>query len=134
MAYRYLYYLGVALVAGFIVVATQAFATGTVIWLAFSAGALFTLGGLAMLPRPGRTHRAIAAATCVLGILIVIEALLSSGSTTIWLSFAGALGVLALAIAGLTAHELSTERVVHSLEVSPGRPAEAEHEPSGMTV
>ncbi len=35
-----------------------------------------------------------------------------------WLSFAGALGVLALSLIGLTVHELSTERVVHSLEVS----------------
>lgn len=132
MAYRYISYLGIALVAGFIVVATQAFATGTVMWLAFAAGVLFTLGGLAMLPPPGRMHRTIAAATCVLGGLIVIEALLSSGSTTIWFSFAGALGILALAIAGLTAHELSTERVVHSLEVSPGVPTEAARERAGM--
>jgi hypothetical protein len=132
MSYRYLSYLGIALVAGFIVVATQAFATGTVTWLAFAAGVLFTLGGLAMMSRPGRPFRATAAATSVLGALIVIEALLSSGTTMIWLSFAGALGVLGLAIAGLSLHELSTERVVHSLEVSPGRPAEADRERAGM--
>lgn len=133
MSYRYLSYLGTALVAGFIVVATQAFATGTVMWLAFAAGVLFILGGLAMAPRPGRAHRAIGAATGVLGALIVIEALLSAGSTMVWLSFAGALGVLALAIAGLSVHELSTERVVHSFEVSPDRRAEAERERAAMS-
>jgi hypothetical protein len=49
----------------------------------------------------------------------VIESLLSLGSTLVWLSFAGGLAVTGLALVGLTLHELSVERVVHSLEVSP---------------
>lgn len=124
MVYRYLSYLGFALVAGFIVVATQAFATGTVMWLAFAAGVIFALGGVVSFPQSGQAHRAIGLGIGVLGALIIIEALLSGGTTMIWLSFAGALGVVGLAIAGLTVHELSTERVVHSLEVSPARPGE----------
>ena len=33
-----------------------------------------------------------------------------------WITFGAAAGMLGLAIAGLTVHELTTERVVHSLE------------------
>ncbi len=123
MTLRYFSNLVLALLAGFIVVVTQAFASSTVGWLAFAAGVVFVLAGTAMLPRPGWLHRALSAATAGLGVLIIIESLLASGSTVIWLSFAGALGVLGLAIAGLTAHELSTERVVHSFEVAPNRAA-----------
>jgi hypothetical protein len=36
------------------------------------------------------------------------------------LTFAGGVAVVILAIAGLTAHELSTERIVHSLEMPSG--------------
>jgi hypothetical protein len=123
MTLRYFSNLGLALLAGFVVVATQAFAAPTVEWLTFAAGVAFALAGAAMLPRRGGVHRALNGATAVLGGLIIIESLLTAGSTTVWLSFAGGLGVLAVAIAGLTVHELSTERVVHSLEVAPsGRP------------
>jgi hypothetical protein len=38
-----------------------------------------------------------------------------------WLGFAAALAIGLLAVAGLIAHELSTERVVHSLAVSERR-------------
>lgn len=123
MILRYYYNLALALLAGFIVVVTQAFATTTVGWLAFAAGVVFVLAGVAMASRPGGAQRALSGATAVLGALIIIESLLASGGAVIWLSFAGALGVLALAIAGLTVHELSTERVVHSIEVAPSEAA-----------
>lgn len=35
----------------------------------------------------------------------------------LWLGFAAAAALVAIAVFGLTAHELTTERVVHSLEV-----------------
>jgi hypothetical protein len=117
MTLRYFSYLALALVAGFIVVVTQAFSGATVEWLTLAAGILFALTGAAMLPRPGVVHRALNTAIMVLGGLMIIETLLTAGSIS--LSFAGALAVLSAAIVGLTAHELSTERVVHSLEVAP---------------
>ena len=40
-----------------------------------------------------------------------------SAGTSRWLTFADALGLIVAALAGLAVHELSTERVVHSLEV-----------------
>ncbi len=118
---RYSSYLVTALVAGFIVVVSQAFAPSTAAWIAFGAGVFFIVAASIRMLEPGIVHRLVHGSIGILGILIVIEALLASGSTVVWLSFAGALGVLALALIGLTVHELSTERVVHSLEVSSTR-------------
>jgi hypothetical protein len=39
-----------------------------------------------------------------------------SGTLMAWLTFGAAAGIVAIGVAGLIAHELSTERVVHSLE------------------
>jgi hypothetical protein len=45
-------------------------------------------------------------------------------TTVVWLGFASACAFVLLGVAGLTAHELTTERVVHSLAVErePRRP------------
>jgi hypothetical protein len=43
-----------------------------------------------------------------------------SGTRLTWLVFAGAIAVGALALADLTAHEASTEKVVHQLVVHDG--------------
>lgn len=115
---RYASYLVTALVAGFIVVVTQAFAPSTAAWIAFGAGVFFICAAVGQAAWTTLAHRLVQLGTLVLGILIVIESLLATGSSVQWLSFAGALGVLALSLIGLTIHELSTERVVHSLEVS----------------
>jgi hypothetical protein len=115
---RFASYLVTALVAGFIVVVTQAFTPSTVAWIAFGAGVFFIAFALGQATWTTLTHRLVQLGTLVLGVLIVIESLLATGSSVQWLSFAGALGVLALSLIGLTIHELSTERVVHSLEVS----------------
>jgi hypothetical protein len=115
---RYASYLVTALVAGFIVVVTQGFAPSTAGWIAFGAGVFFIVSAFGEALWTTLTHRLVQFGILVLGVLIVIESLLASGSAVQWLSFAGALGVLALSLIGLTIHELSTERVVHSLEVS----------------
>lgn len=115
---RYASYLVTALVAGFIVVVTQGFAPSTAAWIAFGAGVFFIVSAFGEALWTTLAHRLVQFGILVLGVLIVIESLLASGSTVQWLSFAGALGVLALSLIGLTIHELSTERVVHSLEVA----------------
>lgn len=115
---RYGSYLLTALVAGLIVVVTQAFSPSTTAWITFGGGIFFIASaGLAAI-RTGLVHRLVYLGCGVLGALMVIESLLASGSTVEWLSFAGALGVLGLALTGLTVHELSSERVVHSFELS----------------
>ena len=118
---RYGSYLLMALVAGFVVVASHAFLPGTVGWITFGAGVFFIVAATLRLADSGLIHRLTAGGIQALGILIVIEALLAAGSTVVWLSFAGGLAVLALTLIGLTVHELSTERVVHSLELSSTR-------------
>lgn len=115
---RYGSYLVTALIAGFVVVATQAFSPSTAGWIAFGAGVFFVVSAVGEAFWTTLAHRMVLLATGTLGVLIVIESLLASGSSLQWLSFAGALGVLACSLIGLTLHELSTERVVHSLEVS----------------
>jgi hypothetical protein len=53
-----------------------------------------------------------------LGIWTVVSSLVFSGATVGWLIFANALGLVAIALVELAVHEVSTERVVHTLVVS----------------
>ncbi len=116
-------YMVTALVAGFIVVATQAFSPSTAGWLAFAAGIFFIVTAAGQFIWTTVVHRLLQLGTALLGALMVIESLLATGTSVQWLSFAGAAAVVALSLIGLTIHELSTERVVHSLEVSGERNA-----------
>lgn len=119
MSMRYLSNLVLALVAGFIVVISQSFGANTVGWLAFAGGITFlVLGILGGVVDHAPAGIALAVATAVLGIWTIVESLVFGGSPVIWVSFGDALGVLGLAIIALTRHELTTERVVHQLEVS----------------
>ena len=54
----------------------------------------------------------------VLAAWTIVESLVFDGATMTWITFGVAAGLLGLALAGLTAHELTTERVVHSLDRS----------------
>jgi hypothetical protein len=69
--------------------------------------------------RPIGVQRALDAALAVLGIWSIVEAIVFDGSTLEWVSFATAIIGAAIATVGLTLHELSTERVVHELSVTP---------------
>src|SRR6266480_1925464 len=54
----------------------------------------------------------------------LVAALAFSGTLLTWLIFADALAVGVLALADLTAHEATTEKVVHQLDVHDGTTAE----------
>lgn len=122
---RYLSNLALMLGAGFLVVATQAFAPGTVMWLTFAIAIGATLIGTWMIFGPARTgyQRVIGGLVSVLGAWTIVASLVFAPATVLWLGFASALGFVALGVSGLTIHELTTERVVHSIEV--------EHAPMG---
>lgn len=122
MSIRYSTYLAFSLAAGFIVLVTQAFDVTGARWITFAGGVGFAIVGSAMLARRGLAHRTINASISTLGVLMVIETLIASSGAMLALSLAGGLGVLVLALAGLTVHEISTERVVHSIEVAPAKP------------
>jgi hypothetical protein len=109
MSINYLTGALLALLGGFVVVATQAFTADVLSWLAFGvAAAIISVIVLAQLDRSrGWVQRGLDVATlCVSGLMLAF-AIAESGSTVIWLSFAFALGIVALAFAGLTVHEVA---------------------------
>jgi len=118
MSTRYFSNLVLALIGGFLVVATMAFAPLTAAWLTFgiAVGAtvisLYMVGFEKTLPQ-----RILGGLLAILGAWTIVASLVFAPTTVVWLGFASAIAFVALAVAGLTIHELSTERVVHSLEV-----------------
>ncbi len=118
MSTRYATSIVLALAAGFVIVATFAFSPNVAGWIAFAVTGVFVLvmtAGAAALPRRGWAQRGLDAAVAVLAIWTIVESLVFSGAALSWITFGAAAGMLVLAIAGLTVHELTTERVVHSL-------------------
>jgi hypothetical protein len=129
MSIRYLYNMAVALAAGFLVVATQTFGATTVTWLTFGIAAAITLASLGMtIVRGGLAQRILSGLAVALGAWTIVASLVFAPTVVVWLGFASALGFVALAIGGLTIHEFTTERVVHSFEVA-GLGARREREP-----
>jgi len=117
MSPRFITNLVVLLAGGFVVVSSQTFGAQTTRWIAFGV-ALGTLGVIALAQRSRARSMIQSALDAMIGLLAVWSAVASmvfNGSTLVWLSFADGLGLATLAIGGVFAHELSTERVVHSL-------------------
>ncbi len=115
---RYLTNIGLALMGGLLIVGSQVWSVPAFMWIMFGIGTgAIALTAAAMLPRRGSAQRALDGVIGVLGIWTVVASLVFAGATVTWLGFASGAALLVLAIAGLTLHELSTERVVHSLEV-----------------
>jgi hypothetical protein len=117
MSTRFLSNVLLAMVAGFLVVATQAFAPAAVAWISFGIAVAITVTGLSMIASRMAVQRVVAALTALIGGWTIVASLVFAPATVVWLAFASALAVVGLGLIGLTAHELSTERVVHSLEV-----------------
>jgi hypothetical protein len=117
MSTRYLTGMLLALLGGFVLVATQAFASTPVGWIAFAvAVAAATVTVLAQLDRSrGTVQRALDAVTVTVAGLMMAFALTASGQAVIWLSFAFALGIVALAVSGLSLNEISNWRATHNL-------------------
>jgi hypothetical protein len=122
MRSRYLTNLALVLLGGFLIVTSQAFGVGAFTWLMFGSG----VGTLAIaapaiaLPSRGLSQRGLDGIYSVLGAWTIVAALVFGGAAVTWLGFASGAALVALAVAGLTLHELSTERVVHSFEVRAG--------------
>jgi hypothetical protein len=117
MSTRFLSNLALALAAGFLVVATMAFSPGTVAWISFGIAIAITMTGLVMLPSRISIQRIVSGLVTLVGAWTIVASLVFAPATVVWLAFASALAVVGLSVVGLTAHELSTERVVHSLEI-----------------
>ena len=107
-----------ALAGGFLVVSSLTFAAGTVGWLAFGVSTGVTVLAAGALARTGISRVSYGyGAAFGIGLWSLIAALIFTGSTLTWLVFADAIALIAVALADLALHEISTERVVHTLDV-----------------
>lgn len=107
-----------ALAGGFLVAASLAFSANTVGWLAFGVSAGVAVLAAGALAKHGITRESYGyGAAFAVGLWSLIAALVFTGNTLTWLVFADALALLAVALTDLGLHEISTERVVHTLEV-----------------
>ena len=107
------------LVAGaFLTVASMAWAAGTAGWTAFGVSAGVTVLALAsaIAAKKGSRRRGHGLLGQV-ALWSLVAAIAFSGTALTWLVFADAIAVGVLALADLTVHEATTERIVHSLEV-----------------
>jgi hypothetical protein len=106
-------------VAGaFLTVASMAWAAGPAGWTAFgvSVGVTVLAATSAAMARK-TSHRLGHGLIALVGLWSLIAALAFSGPALTWLVFADAIAVGVLALADLAAHEATTERIVHQLEV-----------------
>lgn len=108
-----------AIGAAFLAVAAMSFTAPMAGWVAFGVSTGFVVTGAASMTLARRTGQRFGhAAVAVAGLWSLIAALVFSGAALTWLVFANAIALGVVAIADLTAHEVSEESVVHRLEVA----------------
>jgi hypothetical protein len=111
--------------AGFLAVATMAWTIGVAHWVAFAVSvAILLLAGVSAVLVPTLARKIGHGVIGLAAAWSIIAALVFSGTALTWLVFADAILVGVLALADLTAHEATTENVVHQLEVLDGAAAE----------
>jgi hypothetical protein len=121
MSQRFISNVALAIAGAVVVVSSQAFSASVTGWLMFG----ISLGVLALLAvaqrdrARGGIQRLLDVGIGVLALWSAVASVVYSGMTLTWMSFAEGLGFVALGVVGLIAHELQTERVVHSLERVP---------------
>ncbi len=123
MSPRFISNVALAIAGAIVVVASQTFTSSVTGWLTFgvSLGALALLA-LVQLDRNrnrGRMQRLLDAGIGGLALWSAVASVVYTGTTLTWLSFGEGLGFVGLALVGLVAHELKTERVVHAFESIP---------------
>jgi hypothetical protein len=107
------------LVAGaFLTVAAVAWSAGRAGWTAFGVSlGIAAIAAASAAVTKKTPHRLGHGLVALAAVWSVIAALVFSGSLLSWFVFGDAIAVGVLALADLASHELTTERVVHSLEV-----------------
>jgi hypothetical protein len=118
----------VALVTGsaFLVAAALSFSPPVAGWLSFSVSAalaVLAVAGLALAPDTG--NRIGHGLAWLVAVWSVAASLIFSGTALTWLVFADAVALGLIALADLTAHEVTTENVVHRLEVAGDQAADS---------
>jgi hypothetical protein len=123
MSLKYINNLLLVLAGGFLAVASRTFSPDVAGWLGLGVGVLaVVLAGVGLaLDRP-QWRSVGSAVTGLVGVWTIVSSTVFSGTTLGWLVFADALALAAIALGELTAHERSTERVVHTLVVAERQP------------
>jgi hypothetical protein len=124
MLIRYFSWLAVGLAAVFLVTASAAFTSlAAIAWLTFgiSIGTLVVSVGIAYRYRDHLPTLVTAIVTAVVSAWTIVASLVFSQPTVQNLALAGSLAIAGLALVGLTTNELTSERVIHSLEMSEDR-------------
>jgi hypothetical protein len=130
LSIRYLSNLALAVVAGFEIVAFQAFSAPVYAWLAFGGGvAIVTIALATGAADRGKAQRALDARAAVAGGWIIVSSLVFASSTVVWLGFSAAGAVAVLAVVGLTLHELRDERTLRAVDMKTNQTS-----PSGRTA
>lgn len=118
MSPRFLLNAAVLTLGAFLAGAAFAFGATTVYWLAFVIFAVAVLGAVAtVLTDRGTLARIDHVLIGLVALWSFIATLIFTGSTFTWLVLVGAAVMAALALADLIGHEVTTERVVHQLDV-----------------
>ena len=120
MLTRYLSNPVVAVLGGFAVVASQAFAPSTFKWIMLGTGVVAVIAAAPFVARSarGRAQRALDALIAALGAWTIIASTVFSSATITWLGFASGVALVGLALIGLTLNELSNKIVVRPLPVN----------------
>jgi hypothetical protein len=118
LSYRFILDNLVVIAGAFLVVASMAWSANRAGWTAFgvSTGIAVLAAASAVLTKRNSIkigHGLVALA----GLWSLVAALSFSGTVLTWLIFADAIMAGVLALADLTAHEVTTEKVVHQLVV-----------------
>lgn len=117
MSTKYFTNLVVGLLAGFIVVASLVFASSTAAWaaFAFAIAVLAMTLGVQLDSARGTEQRAMDALMGAISGTMIGVSVVYGGTLVKWLVFALALSWLAVAVGGLTLHEVTTWRGAHGL-------------------
>jgi uncharacterized membrane protein YesL len=127
MRIRFISWVAIGIASAFLVVASAAFNAADVAGVALGVGIGILVVSLGLAQRYAKHIPTLVTGlvTAVVSGWMIVSSQVFSLSTATDLTLASSLGLTALALVGLAEHELSTERVVHSLEVRAGEQAAA---------
>jgi uncharacterized membrane protein len=127
MRLRFLSLLSLGIAAAFLVVATAVYPLSTVVELSLGVGIGMLVVSLAIADhyRDHLPSLIVGISSAIVSVWMIVSSQVFSRPTVDDLTFASALVLGALAAIGLTAHELSAERVVHSVDAGADRSATA---------
>jgi hypothetical protein len=115
---RFLLDMLFAVAGAFLTVVSLAWAASLAGWTAFGVfTAVTVIGAVSAGLSVHRSRRLGHGLIALVALWSLVAALVFSGTLLTWLVFADAIALGVLALADLAAHEATTERIVHSIEV-----------------